>query len=265
MPSSTMTLAASRSLSGAGPHTRTSTSVSKAAASSTARRLSSRRAPRSAAATAGAQPSAASRTLQWLVVFWLRLRRDGSGGEGLTSGYPGDGEHASHTFDGEVWVVQEPGPVCEDEQLGEVRHRAGALLSPDHSKVILMAVYVGHKDYARLVVAGRGPEDVAAEGDGGREYIFVAVCVPSVEGLQGGRSRGGDGVEDAEEGVGEAFFIAQDQAGVVEVVARVHPDAIGEAAAYLDLAACIEEGDFDAVDLVGVVFDNRQAYLRGGV
>src|SRR5919107_4241448 len=238
MPSSTMTLAASRSLSGAGPHTRTSTSVSKAAASSTARRLSSRRARRSAASTAGnmpprqrldtrspasrtmrelsdspvseslsrhnpinpmparAQPSAASRTLQWLVVFWLRLRRDGSGGEGLTSGYPGDGEHASHTFDGEVWVVQEPGPVCEDEQLGEVRHRAGALLSPDHSKVILMAVYVSHKDYARLVVAGRGPEDVAAEGDGGREYIFVAGCFPSGQGLPGRRTRRGRGVQE---------------------------------------------------------------------
>src|SRR5215203_7345186 len=257
MPSSTMTLAASRSLSGAGPKTRTSTSVPRAAASSTARRLSSRRARRSAASTAGnmpprqrletrspasrttralsdspvsetlsrhspikpisarAQPSAASRTLHLFVVFWLRLRRDGSGGDGLTSRHPGDGEHASHTFGGEVGVMQEPSPVCEDEQLGEVRHRAGALLSPDHSKVVLVAVYVGQEDDASLVVAGRGLEDVAAQGDGGREYLLVAVCIPGVEHLQGYRGCGCDGVEDAEEGVGEAFFIALDQVRVV--------------------------------------------------
>ena len=49
---------------------------------------------------------------------------------------------------------------------------------------------------------------------------------------------------------GEALFIAPDQVGVVEVVARVHPDAAGEAAAYLDLAARIQEGDFDTVDLL---------------
>ena len=66
---------------------------------------------------ARAQPSAASRTLQLFVVFWLRLRRDRSGGERLTSRHPGDGEHASHTFGGEVGILQEPGPVCEDEQL----------------------------------------------------------------------------------------------------------------------------------------------------
>ena len=66
---------------------------------------------------ARAQPSAASRTLQLLVVFWLRLRRDGSGGEELTLRHPGNREHAAHTFGGEVGVVQEPGPVCEDEQL----------------------------------------------------------------------------------------------------------------------------------------------------
>jgi hypothetical protein len=49
--------------------------------------------------------------------------------------------------------------------------------------------------------------------------------------------------------VGEALFIAQDEVRVVEIVARVHPDAIREAAAYLDLAARVEEVNFEAVDL----------------
>ena len=60
------------------------------------------------------------------------------------------------------------------------------------------------------------------------------------------------------------MFIAPDQVGVVEVVARVHPGRRREAAAYLDLAARIQEGD-DTVDLLGMVVDDRQAYFRGGV
>src|SRR5918994_3144220 len=75
-----MTLAASRSLSGAGPQTRTSTSVPRAAASSTARRLSSRRTRRSAASTAGNMPprhrletrSPASRTMRALSLRGVR-------------------------------------------------------------------------------------------------------------------------------------------------------------------------------------------------
>ena len=117
---------------------------------------------------ARAQPSTACLTLQLLVVFWLRLRREGSGGEDANR------------------IRQESRPVGEDEQLGEVHDRACALLSPDHPEVVLVAVYVGQEDDARLVVAGRGLEDVAAQGDGGREYLFVAGCVPGVEGLQGG-------------------------------------------------------------------------------
>src|ERR687895_440012 len=147
--------------------------------------------------------------------------------------------------------MQEPGPVCEDEQLGEVCHRASALLPPDHSKVVLVAVDVSQEDDTSLVVEGRCPEDVTAQGDGWREYLFVWACVP--------------GVEDAQEGVGETFFIAPDQVRVIEVVARVHPDVLREAAAYVDLAVRVEEGDFDAVDLISVVVDNGEAYFRGVV
>ena len=71
---------------------------------------------------------------------WLRLSRDWSGGEELTLRHPGNRENAAHTFSSEIWVVQEPSAVREDEQFGEVRHRAGAFLSPDHSKVALVAV-----------------------------------------------------------------------------------------------------------------------------
>src|SRR5215212_3587060 len=306
-PSSTMDLADSRSLSGAGPQTSTSTAVPRLAASSTALRLSSSRARRSAAVVAGnmpplqrletlrpasrtmralsdnpvsetlsrhrpiqgiparTHPSVASLTLQPFVVFWLRLSRDSSGESDTTSHNPCDGEHQLHTFGGEVGVLKQPGVVCEDKELGEVCHRACPLLPTDHPKVILVSVQVGQEHDTRLVEAGRGFEDVAAQGHGWREYLLVALRVSHVEGLQGRRSRGSDGVEDAKEGVGEAFFVAPDQLGVSKVVARVHPDTCREAAAYLDLAAGLEERDFDTVDLLGVVADDREAYFRGRV
>src|SRR5215210_7984989 len=134
---------------------------------------------------ARAQPSTACLTLQLLVVFWLRLRREASGGEDANSAHPGHGKHAAHAFGTEIRIRQESRPVGEDEEFGEVHDRACALLSPDHPEVILVAVYVGQEDDASLVVAGGRLEDEAAQGDGGREYLFVATYVASVEGLQG--------------------------------------------------------------------------------
>src|ERR671914_300179 len=128
---------------------------------------------------ARAQPSTASRTPQLLVVFWLRLRREGSGGESANSAHPGHGKHAAHAFGTEIRIRQKPGPIGEDEQLGEVDDRACALLSPDHPEVILVAVYVGQEDDTSLVVAGRGLENEAAQRDGGRGYFFLATCLAS--------------------------------------------------------------------------------------
>src|SRR5215210_1408015 len=214
---------------------------------------------------ARAQPSTACLTLQLLVVFWLRLSREASGGDCANSAHPGNGKHAAHAFGAEIRVRQESRPVGEDEEFGEVHDRACALLTPDHPEVLLVAAQVGEEDDARLVEAGGRLEDVAAQREGGGEYRFVAIRVAGVECMQRGRGGGGYGVEDAEESVGEAFVIAPDEVGVVEIVARVHPDALGEAAANLDLAAGVEEGDFNAVDLLRVVADNGEAYIGGGV
>ena len=63
---------------------------------------------------------------------------------------------------------------------------SGHALSTYHSKVVLVAVYVGQKDDARLVVAGRSFEDVTTQDDRWREYVVVAICVPGIEGLQSG-------------------------------------------------------------------------------
>src|SRR5215210_1625204 len=297
MPSSTAARAASRSRSGAGPQTRTSTSVPRVAASSTARRLSSRRDRRSAAVLAGnipprhrldtrnpasrtmralssspvsailsrhspiqgrparTQPSAASRTLQLLVVFWLRLRRPRSGGGivGVTSSYTGDGQHPAHAPGGALPVQQQPRPVGEDEQFGEVHYGAGAFEPPDHAEVVLVAVQVREEDHTRLVVLGGRLEYVAAERHRGGQYFFVAVGVTGVEGRERAGGGGRYGVEDAEEGVGEAFFVPSNELGVVEVVAGVHLDAPREASAHLHLPVLVQQGYLYAVHLLGVV------------
>ena len=133
------------------------------------------------------------------------------------------------------------GAVGEREELGEVEDRAHALLPADHPEVPLVAVQVGEEDDPGLVVEGGRPEDVAGELDRRLEGLPVAVGVAGVERLE--RRRGGrrDGVEDAEQGIAVALVVARDQAREVEVVARVHADAGGEAAPHLDLTPLVEE------------------------
>jgi len=51
--------------------------------------------------------------------------------------------------------------------------------------------------------------------------------------------------------------IARDQLGVVEIVARIHAHARCQAPPHRNFLACIEERDLDAVDLLGVIVDDR--------
>src|SRR5215213_8044772 len=213
------------------------------------------------------QPSAASRTLQLLVVFWLRLRRPRSGGGivGVTSSYTGDGQHPAHAPGGALPVQQQPRPVGEDEQFGEVHYGAGAFEPPDHAEVVLVAVQVREEDHTRLVVLGGRLEYVAAERHRGGQYFFVAVGVTGLEGRERAGGGGRYGVEDAEEGVGEAFLVPSDELGVVEVVAGVHLDALREASAHLHLPVLVQQGHLYAVHLLGVVSYDREAHLHGVV
>jgi hypothetical protein len=192
IPASTMLRAASRSRFGDGPQTSTSTVVPRVAASSTARRLSSRRDRRSAAVLAGnipprhrletrspasramhalssspvsatlsrqrpiqgmparTQPSTASCTPQLLVVLWLRLSRESSGGRGVNLHHPGHGQHPAHALGGPLPVQQKSRLVGQDEQLREMHHRTGALETAHHSKMVLVAVEVREEDHPVL-------------------------------------------------------------------------------------------------------------------
>ena len=46
-----------------------------------------------------------------------------------------------------------------------------------------------------------------------------------------------------------AFAVALDQVGIVEIVAGIHLDAVGQAAAQLVLVALLQQRDLDALDL----------------
>ena len=62
-----------------------------------------------------------------------------------------------------------------------------------------------------------------------------------------------------------ARAVAGDQLGVVEVVAGVEPDALGQAGAERLLVRLVEQRDLDAVDLGGVRLDDREHGVGGGV
>src|SRR5918912_74988 len=144
-----------------------------------------------------------------------------------------------------------------------MHHRTGALEAAHHSKMVLVAVEVRKEDHTRLVVLSGRLEYVAAQRDRWGQYLLVAVGVPGVEGCERRGSGWRYGIEDAEEGVGEAFFVSPDKLGVVEVVAGVHLDALREAPAHLHFPVLVEQGRLYAVHLLGVVFDDREAHLHG--
>ena len=77
--------------------------------------------------------------------------------------------------------------------------------------------------------------------------------------------RGGDGVEDAEQRIRMTLRVADDEFGVVEVVAGVHPHALRQAAAHGDLLLLVEQADLHAVHLGGAAGDDCERGFHGGV
>ena len=139
------------------------------------------------------------------------------------------GQDGAHALAGEVGIAQQAGAVGEAEQLGEVRKRARALLAADHDEMVLQAVEVGHEHDAGLVEARRRLEDVARQGNGRLQDVIEALAVAGCERGECGGGGRRDGVEDAEQRVAVALVVAGDQLRVVEVVARIHAHALGEA------------------------------------
>src|SRR3712207_1848519 len=146
-----------------------------------------------------------------------------------------------------------------------MHHRTGALEAAHHPKVTLVAVEVRKEDHPRLVVLGGRLEYMTAQRDRRGQYLFVALGVPGVEGCERGGSGGRYGIEDAEEGVGEALIVPPDKLRVVEVVAGVHLDALREPPTHLHLPILVQQGRLYAVHLLGVVSDDREAHLHGVV
>jgi hypothetical protein len=71
------------------------------------------------------------------------------------------GENVLHAAAGAIGVTQQAGAIGEAEQFGQMRQRAGALLSADHDKMILQTVEIGHEDDAGFVKARWRLENVA--------------------------------------------------------------------------------------------------------
>ena len=155
--------------------------------------------------------------------------------------------------------------VGEPEDLGIVRDLAGGLEAARHDEVALRAVKPGEEGDAGLVETGGRLEDFAAERDGRGKERVVGLHVAFGERLQ--RLHGGwrDRSEGAEQRVAVARAVASDQLGIVEVVAGVEPDALGEPGAECLLVRLVEQRDLDAVDLGGVRLDDRERGVGGRI
>src|SRR5262249_42651494 len=125
--------------------------------------------------------------------------------------------------------------VGQAEQLSEMNERARRLLAADHMEVILQTVEVGEKDDAGLVEPGRRLEDVPRQRKRRRQGGMERIRITGRELPQSKGSSGCNGIEDAEQRIRVASVVARDQLRVVEVVASIHANALGETAAHHDL------------------------------
>ena len=153
-------------------------------------------------------------------------------------------------------LASKPGLIGETEQFGQMQRRARALLPADHGEMILMAVQIGHEHDAGLVEPRRRLEDVARQRHRRPKHVVKALRIGSREPRQRVGRRRRDRVENAEQRVRIALVVAGDQLGVIEIVAGIHLDAVGQPAAHVDLALLVEQRDLDAIDLRRVGVDD---------
>ena len=172
-------------------------------------------------------------------------------------------EERAHPRGRELRVAQQSGGIGEPEQLRQVHQAARALLSAHHREMRLVAVEPREEHHARLVEARRRREDVARQRHGGREN-GVEPCAVAGRQRRERRGRGRrDGIEDPEQRVGVAGRVAADQLREVEVVARVHADALRQARAQRDFLGLVEQRHLDAIHFRRVGADDRGADVGG--
>ena len=120
----------------------------------------------------------------------------------------------------------------------------------------MKAIQKREEDDASFVVLRWRREDVSRKRDGGREQFVVAGKVTCIE--RGQRQRGGrsDGIENSQQRVAVTLLVAEDEAIIVEVVARIHPHARREFSPHGDFQFCVEQGNLDAIDFFFVGADD---------
>ena len=161
-------------------------------------------------------------------------------------------------------LASNPALVRQPKQFGQMQRRARALLPADHGEMILMAVEIGHEHDAGLVEPRRRLEDMARQRHRRPQHVVEAGLVSGGEPRQRVGRRRRDGIEDAEQRMGETLLVAGDQFGIIEIVAGIHLHVPVEPAAHVDLALLVEQRDLHAVDLrrIGVDDADRNVHRR---
>src|SRR5947209_10933439 len=177
---------------------------------------------------------------------------------GLLGLEAGDVQNAAHSRYGEIGVEQNARLIRESENFGEVNERTRALLPANYPEMTLVAVQICEKYNPGFIKSRWRFEDVTRQRHGRREDIVIFVDAPASKSGERGRGCRCDRVENPEEGVGMTLLIAGDQLGIVEIVACIHAYAGRKPPAHCNLLLLVEERNFDAVDLVGVVTEDAE-------
>src|SRR5690349_18364373 len=132
-------------------------------------------------------------------------------------------------------------------------HRTEGLRPAQQVEMRLVAVQPGEEYHPGFIGGGGSGEQMSGQRDGRGKDFGESVSVTGVEPGKRCAGRGGNSVENTEEGIAVAVVVAADQNVVVEVVAGEHSHAVGQPAAKLNLPIGVQQGDLDPVDpaLVG--------------
>ncbi|MPM86881.1 hypothetical protein SDC9_133974 [bioreactor metagenome] len=183
----------------------------------------------------------------------------------MLASQPDTAEIASGAIHRQFGVGEQSDACRLREQVGQMQDGTTTLEPGEHPEVRLVPHEEAEpRDSGLIELRGR-LEQQPAERNGGIENCVKPRGVCGVQPQErSGRVPRYDR-ECAQKRVAMTALVAGDELGIVEIIAGEHPHALGEPTAQVALASCVEKGDLDTEDGVGMGMGEGHNGVDSGV
>jgi hypothetical protein len=134
----------------------------------------------------------------------------------------------AHPGFGQIGARQQAGRICQTEHVCIVNDIAAGLQGRWHDEMRLIAIQPRKKGNPCLVIPRRGAKDLPAQGNSRGQQGVIGCGLAKGQRLQRLTGRGRYGRENAQQGMRKMRSIAGNQISIVEVIAGIQPDPIGQ-------------------------------------